>query len=84
LALWYVYIIYSEKLDRYYVGYCDDLDWRLDRHNWGWGRYTKSGIPWRLVYHEAYASKKEAMGRERAIKQKKSRKYIESLIKGKG
>jgi len=48
--MWYAYIIYSEKLDRYYTGYTDDLEWRLERHNLGWGRYTKGGIPWESMY----------------------------------
>ena len=78
--MWYVYIIYSKKIDRYYVGIIDNLDWRLERHNAGWGKYTKHGIPWKIVYHENYDSKSEALKREREIKNRKSRKYIESII----
>jgi putative endonuclease len=78
--MWYTYIIYSEKLDRYYIGYTDNLSWRLERHNQGWGRFTKGGIPWELVYFEKYQTKQEALKREREIKSKKSRKYIENLI----
>ncbi|MEJ2536218.1 MAG: GIY-YIG nuclease family protein [Calditrichia bacterium] len=78
--MWYTYIIYSEKLDRFYIGYTDNLSWRLERHNQGWGRFTKSGIPWELVYFEKYQTKQEALKREREIKSKKSRKYIENLI----
>ena len=78
--MWFVYILYSIKLDRYYIGSTDDLDWRLKRHNQGWGRYTKSGIPWKLVYNEEYSTKIETLKREREIKKKKSKKYIEELI----
>lgn len=78
--MWFLYIIYSHKLDRYYVGYTDDLAWRIERHNSGWGRYTKTGIPWKLVYQEEFETKSEAIKREREIKKKKSRKYIENLI----
>jgi putative endonuclease len=53
----------------------------LHRHNDGWGRYTKRGIPWKVVYIEKFNSKSAAFGREREIKKRKSRKYIESLIK---
>ena len=77
---WFVYILYSENIDRYYVGSTDDLEWRLERHNMGWGKFTKGGIPWKLVYREVYQSKTEALKREREIKRKKSRKYIERLI----
>jgi len=78
---WFVYIIYSEKINKYYVGVTDDLDWRLERHNMGWGKYTKRGIPWRLVYYETYETKSDALKREKEIKQKKSRTYIENLIR---
>ena len=78
--MWFVYIIYSNKIDRYYVGYTDDLEWRLERHNGGWGKYTKRGVPWKLKYTESFESKTEAIKREREIKKKKSRKYIEKLI----
>jgi len=78
--MWYVYILYSNKINRYYVGYTDDLDWRLERHNKGWGKYTKRGIPWKLVYSETCNFKTEAIRREKEIKNKKSRKYIEELI----
>ena len=78
--MWYTYIIYSKKIDRYYVGYTDNLEWRLERHNQGWGRYTKRGIPWELVYDEKYKTKSEAITREQDIKRKNSRSYIEKLI----
>ena len=77
---WFTYILYSFKIDRYYVGSTNDLNWRLERHNKGWGRYTKRGIPWKLVYSEIHQTKTEAIKREREIKNKKSRKYIENLI----
>ena len=78
----YFYILYSQKIDQFYTGHTDDLDWRLERHNAGWGKYTKRGIPWILVYYETFATKQEAIRREREVKRMKSRKYIENLIKG--
>jgi putative endonuclease len=78
--MWFVYIIYSQKLDRYYTGYTDDIHWRLERHNQGWGRFTKAGLPWKLVYYEKFTTKQAAMKREKEIKSHKSRKYLEWLI----
>jgi len=77
--MWFIYIIYSVKLDKYYIGYTDDIPWRIERHNLGWGRFTTGGFPWQLVYSEQYPSKHQALMREREIKSKKSRKYIEYL-----
>ena len=78
--MWKVYIIYSEKIDRYYKGVTEDLPWRVERHNAGWGRFTKRGIPWELVSSEDFETTSEAIKRERAIKKRKSRNYIEKLI----
>jgi len=77
-----VYILYSEKLDKYYVGYTSSIATRLLKHNYGSTPSTKPGIPWELVYKEFYSTKTEAIKREKAIKRKKSRKYLEYLIKG--
>ncbi len=77
---WFAYILYSTKIDKYYVGSTDDLEWRLEGHNMGWGRFTQRGIPWKTVYCETFDNKSEALKREREIKHKKSRKYIEDLI----
>ena len=80
MGKYYTYILYSKKIDKYYVGSTDNLEWRLERHNMDWGKYTKRGIPWIMVYNEKYHTKKEALKRELEIKKKKSKKYIESLI----
>ena len=81
--MYYVYILYSENMDRYYVGSTSDLEARLDRHNNGESRYTKSGIPWQIMHTEEYRTRKEAMSREHHIKKWKSRKMIKKLIEGK-
>ncbi|WP_421773904.1 GIY-YIG nuclease family protein [Gracilimonas sp.] len=45
------YIIYSESKDRYYVGSTSvGLAKRVERHNAGWSRSTKSGISWVVKY----------------------------------
>ena len=76
----YMYIIYSKKLDKYYIGYCEDISIRVNKHNFGSTASTKPGIPWRLAYYEQFSTKTDAIRRELEIKKKKSRKYIEYLI----
>ena len=81
--MYYTYILYSEKLDKYYIGSTNDIERRLERHNQGHTPYTRIGIPWKLFYSEVYNTRKEAFVREQQIKKMKSRTYIESLL-GKG
>ena len=75
-----IYILYSEKLNKYYVGACTDLDRRIYEHNIGHSKFTRPGVLWELRYTEEYPTLEEAKRRERRIKDQKSRKYIEELI----
>ena len=75
-----VYIIYSKLLDQYYVGHTGNLTDRLYRHRNSGSLSTKKTGDWELVYKEEFETRSEASLRERAIKSKKSRKYIELLI----
>ena len=78
--MYYVYILYSKNYDWYYVGHCEDVGLRLARHNNKGVPSTKPYVPWELVYTENFISASSASAREREIKNKKSRKYIEFLI----
>ncbi len=82
MQLYFVYIIFSETLNRFYVGHSDDVDRRLTEHNTGRSRYTKAGMPWTLKHVEQYETRTAAMNREYEIKSRKSRKYISKLISG--
>ena len=75
-----VYILYSQALDRYYVGFTCDIVRRIDEHNRKKGKFTDAGIPWVLVYSEVFPDKTEAMKREKFIKSRKSKQFIIELI----
>ena len=75
-----VYILYSKSIDRYYVGYTNDIQRRLSEHNRPKHKYTDAGIPWILVYSEVFDSKKDAMLREKFIKAQKSKHFIATLV----
>ena len=77
----FMYIIFSKKLDKYYVGACTILQRRLSEHNIGHSKFTAVGIPWQLKYKEEFETLQLAKQSELAIKKMKSRKYIETLIK---
>ena len=76
----FVYILFSEKLNKFYVGACIDIDRRLYEHNIGHSKFTSAGVPWELKYKEEFTRLQEAKKREVYIKKMKSRKYIEALI----
>ncbi|MGB5980645.1 MAG: GIY-YIG nuclease family protein [Nonlabens sp.] len=79
------YILYSKSLDRFYVGHtCDEMNERLRKHNSNHEGYTGKTDDWRVVYTKEFNDKSTAYGREREIKNRKSRKYVESLIESAG
>ena len=52
-----------------YTGYTDDRARLEAMHNSGRGaKYTRSRLPVKMVYHESFATRSEAMKRECAIK----------------
>ena len=76
----YTYVLYSGKLNKYYVGSCINQNRRLHQHNIGQSKFTSLGSPWIVAYVEEYEMLQEARQRELQLKQMKSRKYIERLI----
>ena len=80
MEIYFVYIIFSKKLDRYYIGFTSDIKSRIEKHNQKHKGYTGKANDWILVYFEEFETKKEALLREREIKNWKSRKKIQELI----
>jgi putative endonuclease len=76
----FTYVLYSAKLNKFYIGACTDLERRLYEHNIGHSKFTSTGIPWILKHSESFQTLQEAKKRELYIKRMKSRKYIESLF----
>ena len=81
--VFYCYILYSKKLDRYYIGETEDIDQRLILHNSGFfkGSYTSKVSDWVIYYFIKCNSREQARAIEYYIKKMKSRKYIENLSK---
>ena len=75
-----VYIIYSKKIDQYYIGQTENIENRLYRHNNNGSKSTKKVNDWVLKYAEEFTTRVIAIRRESEIKKKKSRVYIENLI----
>jgi putative endonuclease len=51
-----------------YVGWTNDLDKRLRRHNEGLGARSTRGRTWELIYVERYLTRGDAMSREWHLK----------------
>ncbi|MDA8611294.1 GIY-YIG nuclease family protein [Candidatus Pacebacteria bacterium] len=56
--MFYVYILLSEKDNKTYVGYTNNLRNRLRRHNSGQVKSTSARRPLKFIYTESFDTKK--------------------------
>ncbi len=75
-----IYILYSKKYLRTYVGFSGDLTARLIRHNSGQVASTKRYRPWQLIYEEEIEGYKEARKRELYFKSGAGRRKIKLIF----
>ena len=77
----FVYVLYSPKFDKIYVGFSSDWQKRLESHNSlatkGW---TTRFRPWSLIHLEYYETKNLAIKREKQLKGAKGRQWIRNVI----
>ncbi|MEQ9286828.1 MAG: GIY-YIG nuclease family protein [Cyclobacteriaceae bacterium] len=76
----YVYVIRSRFEDWYYTGQTKDLKTRIDQHNSGKTRSTKSHKPFDLVYFETLESREDAVNREKYLKSGIGREFLKETI----
>ena len=63
-----VYLLKSNKDQRFYIGCSSDIKRRFDEHKNGKVQSTKHRRPLQLIYFEAYSSEKKARVREFQLK----------------
>jgi putative endonuclease len=78
MAFW-VYILRSESSGRHYVGQTHDLKKRIAYHQANYSKALKNRGPWKLLHVEEFATRSEAVRRERHIKRQKDRQFIAAL-----
>ena len=78
--MFHLYILLSEKTNKFYIGSTGNLDDRFIRHNNGRSKSTKTGIPWKLLYTEEFETRSEAIKREMELKSWKSHERVAQLV----
>jgi putative endonuclease len=77
----YVYILKSLKDLKLYIGKSDNLKRRIDEHFTGKVKSTKSRIPLKLVFYEAFLDKKDADRREKYFKTSKGKSTLRMMLR---
>ena len=82
--VYYVYMLkcINKKINKTYVGYTNNLDLRLERHNSGKGAKSTRGFKWKIIYKKKFNLKSDAMSYEYKLKKDRlKRKKILNSIK---
>ena len=80
--IFYVYMLKSvnNKINRSYVGYTNNLNLRLKKHNSGKGAKSTRGYKWKIIFKKRFYDKRSAMSFEYKLKKdQKKRKYLLSI-----
>ncbi len=71
----YTYILQSTLDGELYIGSTTDLKRRVGEHNAGKVQSTKTRLPFKLIYYEAYPNEEMARVREASLKKRGSARY---------
>ncbi len=74
--MYYVYMLKSIDFeDRYYTGFTEDIEKRLDCHNSGSVFHTSKYRPWKMLSYVAFDDKQKAYDFERYLKSHSGRAF---------
>lgn len=79
--MFYIYILKSSKDNRTYIGYTNNLEERLKKHNTGQVKSTKFRMPLDIIYSEKFNTSIEARKRELYWKSGGGRRKLKELLK---
>jgi putative endonuclease len=79
--MYYIYVLQSEKDNKFYVGFTKDLKQRFEQHQKGQVDSTKDRMPLTLIYYEACISQEDATKREKYFKTYHGRMFLRRRLK---
>ncbi|HOZ55690.1 MAG: GIY-YIG nuclease superfamily protein [Parcubacteria group bacterium ADurb.Bin316] len=77
---YYVYILRSLKDKKLYIGYTENLDERIKKHNDGANESTRNRRLFKLIFAEAFIDEIDARKRERFFKTGHGREDLQKIL----
>ena len=76
--MYYVYMLKSitPGVNKTYVGYTNNLQLRLEKHNSGVGAKSTKGYKWVLIYNKKFNKKNNAMSYEYKLKKDRKKRFL--------
>jgi len=79
-VVFFAYVLKSINHDFFYKGHCEDLVERLKQHNSGHTKSIRPYLPIVLIYKEEFATREEAIKREKYFKSSAGRRYLKNKL----
>lgn len=80
IIMFYVYALQSLKDGGIYIGLSQDCERRLRDHNRGHVKSTKARLPFKIIYKEKAANRKETRALEKKLKSGSGREFLRDKI----
>ncbi|MDD4528188.1 MAG: GIY-YIG nuclease family protein [Candidatus Margulisbacteria bacterium] len=77
----YVYVLQNEFDNKFYIGYTNNLERRINEHHQGKNISTAKRLPLKLIYFEGHLSKTDAERRERYFKTNKGKTTLRQIVR---
>ncbi|MFO7807139.1 MAG: GIY-YIG nuclease family protein [Candidatus Moraniibacteriota bacterium] len=79
--MYYVYVLFSKKDKKFYIGFTSNLRIRIDQHKKGKVSSTSKRLPVALIYYECYLKKEDAERNEKYYKTSKGKQDLRKKLK---
>lgn len=77
IIMYTTYILYSQRINKFYTGQTQGIVRRLEEHNRGKTSFMASGMPWMIMYSKEFNSRKEAVNLELLIKKRGAARFLD-------
>ncbi|MBK7107137.1 MAG: GIY-YIG nuclease family protein [Ignavibacteriae bacterium] len=78
---YFTYVLKSEKDNKFYTGYTQNIDLRFEQHNKGLVKSTSDRRPLKLIYYEACLNQSDALHREKYLKTCYGKMFLGNRLK---
>ncbi len=79
--MYYFYVLQFDRNKKLYNGFTSDLRKRISEHKLKKSEFTSKNGPFKLIFYEAYANKKDAQEAEKYFKSGHGREVLKEKLK---
>ena len=81
MPFYYVYVLFSERDRKLYIGFTSHVFKRFKQHVNGENISTENRRPLKLIYYEAHLNKADALRRESYFKSTSGKRTLQIILK---